>query len=300
LEWRKIGLVFAPPRDLGWMSTHAALPAVDPSGSRVFFSGRDRGGRAHVGWFELDPADPARVRAVSAEPVLAPGAPGTFDESGVTVSCVVGEGGRLYLYYTGWSLGMTVPFYLFAGLAISEDGGASFVRASEAPLLDRTSADPYLTASPWVIVEGGLWRMWYVSGTRWEQGPTGPRHFYNIRYAESKDGVRWERAGRVSIDYATAEEHAFSRPCVIRDGDRYRMWYSYRGAAYRLGYAESADGLLWERRDSEAGLGPSPGGFDSEMVAYPCVFDRGGRRYMLYNGNGYGETGIGLAVEAGR
>jgi hypothetical protein len=34
------------------------------------------------------------------------------------------------------------------------------------------------------------------------------------------------------------------------------------------------------------------------MQAYPFVFDEGGRRYMLYNGDGYGRTGIGLAVLA--
>jgi hypothetical protein len=74
------------------------------------------------------------------------------------------------------------------------------------------------------------------------------------------------------------------------------MWYASRGAAYRIGYAESADGLQWERKDGEAGLSVSAEGWDSEMIAYPCVFDHRGRRYMMYNGNGYGRTGIGLAV----
>jgi hypothetical protein len=32
------------------------------------------------------------------------------------------------------------------------------------------------------------------------------------------------------------------------------------------------------------------------MIEYPCVFDHDRRRYMLYNGNDYGRTGIGLAV----
>ena len=83
---------------------------------------------------------------------------------------------------------------------------------------------------------------------------------------------------------------------MVKDADVYRMWYSYRGAAYRIGYAESPDGLRWERRDAEAGIGLSASGWDSEMVAYPVVFDHAGERYMLYNGNGYGRTGIGLAV----
>ena len=83
MAWRKLGLVFAPPHDLAWMSSHAALPAIDPAGSRVYFSGRDRGGRAHIGWFDLDPDDPSRVRAVSPEPVVSPGPPGAFDDSGL-------------------------------------------------------------------------------------------------------------------------------------------------------------------------------------------------------------------------
>ena len=88
-----------------------------------------------------------------------------------------------------------------------------------------------------------------------------------------------------------ADEYAIARPTVVRDGDRYRMWYCSRGPAYRLGYAESADGLTWDRRDDEAGLEPSPGGWDSEMICYPAVYEADGRRFLLYNGNGYGATG---------
>jgi hypothetical protein len=48
--------------------------------------------------------------------------------------------------------------------------------------------------------------------------------------------------------------------------------------------------------DEEAGIDVSPSGWDSDMVEYACVFDHDGSRHMLYNGNGYGETGIGYAV----
>jgi hypothetical protein len=36
-------------------------------------------------------------------------------------------------------------------------------------------------------------------------------------------------------------------------------------------------------------------GWDSEMMCYPYVFDHKGERYMLYNGNGYGKSGFGIA-----
>ena len=45
------------------------------------------------------------------------------------------------------------------------------------------------------------------------------------------------------------------------------------------------------------GLTAGEDGWESEMVEYPCVFEWNRRRYMLYNGNDYGRTGVGLAVE---
>jgi len=231
--------------------------------------------------------------------ILSPGAVGTFDDAGVTSSCVVEHADCLYLFYTGWALGVSVPFYLHAGLAVSDDGGESFRRLSEAPLLERTAVDAYLTASPWVLIEDGVWRMWYVSGTEWQVTAAGPRHRYHIKYAESRDGARWDRRGLVCIDYQSPDEYAFGRPCVIKDADRYRMWYSRRGDSYRMGYAESRDGIAWTRDDERCVLDVSSGqGWDAEMVAYPVVADVAGERVMLYNGNGYGRTGIGLARQA--
>ena len=80
------------------------------------------------------------------------------------------------------------------------------------------------------------------------------------------------------------------------------MWYCYRGGenTYRAGYAESSDAVSWTRKDSLAGIDVSDSGWDSEMICYPCVFSHKGLKYMLYNGNSYGGTGCGLAVEIGR
>ena len=301
--WTKLGRVFEPPGDRDWMVSHAALPFALPLGGdrfRVFVSGRDASSRAQIGSFELALGDPDRgvpPRALGLDeaPSIRLGPLGAYDDSGVTGGCVTPYRDRLYHYFTGWSLGKTVPFYYFVGLAISEDGGRTFVKHSPAPILDRSPADPLLTASPCVHVEGDLWRMWYVSGVRWEIEDGQPKHYYRIQYAESDDGITWRRNGMPCLDFG-AGEYAFGRPSVLADGGRYRMWYSYRGAAYRIGYAESADGRTWERMDARVGIDVSPDGWDSEMIEYPHVFKHAGRLYMLYNGNGYGRTGVGLAV----
>jgi len=38
----------------------------------------------------------------------------------------------------------------------------------------------------------------------------------------------------------------------------------------------------------------------AESIEYAHVFDHKGSLYMLYNGNSYGKTGIGLAILAGK
>ena len=299
MRWTKRGRIFEPAGQAPWIVTHAALAVVDPidQGYRVYFCSRDQHGRSQIGYGHLTIEDSVtRLDRISPAAVLRPGPLGAFDDAGVTSACLVHHSGRSLLYYTGWSRGVSVPFYLQIGVAVSEDD-AEYRRISLAPLLDRSAVDPYLTASPWIIVEGSLWRMWYVSGTGWENVDGQIRHSYHIRYAESHDGLFWTRTGVVCIDYA-AGEFAFGRPCVIFDKElgRYRMWYSVRGDTYRLGYAESDDGIVWERRDWDAGLSPSADGWDSEMLTYPVVFDDRGTLHMLYNGNGYGRTGIGMAT----
>lgn len=125
-----------------------------------------------------------------------------------------------------------------------------------------------------------------------------PKHYYHIKYAESLNGIDWERKGIVCIDFKSNDEYAIARPCVLKEEGIYKMWYSYRGESYRIGYAESKDGIQWERKDKEAGIDVSATGWDSEMICCPHVFEHNGEKYMLYNGNGYGKTGIGLAVLA--
>lgn len=298
MKWTTRGIVVPAPPPLPWATSHAALPVVTKAGDalRLYCSSRDDQGRSHIaaGWLDLDHEGGSAT--FDEEIAITLGPLGSFDDHGVTSSCVVEHGGLVLQYYTGWSLGVTVPFYLAVGCTVSDDGGRTFTKVSDAPVLGRSSVDPYLTASPSVLVEDGVWRMWYVSGTEWQLRAGTARHRYHVKYAESADGIAWRPTGLVCIDYRDEDETAIARPCVIKDDDLYRMWYCSRGNAYRIGYAESGDGLVWTRKDDEIEIQPSPAGWDSEMQAYPFIFDAGGRRNMVYNGNGYGATGIGYAV----
>src|SRR5438067_8613744 len=149
---------------------------------------------------------------------------GTFDDSGVSTPWIVAYGGRHYLYYGGMHLGQSVPFYGFIGLAVSDDGGLTFEKWSEAPLIERGPHDPCMTGSPCVLVAGDVWRMWYYSGIAWGRVEGAPKHYYHIKYAESRDGITWARDGTVCIDFGPGE-YAIARPSVLHRDGRYRMWY---------------------------------------------------------------------------
>ena len=299
MRWIKKGLIIEPTGELYWMKTHASLPfaeRIQGNRYRIYFYGRDSKNRSLPGYIEIDIDQPAKILYITEKPILELGSLGAFDDSGVMPSWIVNHDGRKYMYYTGWTTGVTVPFYFYAGLAISLDGGATFQRSSPAPILDRDNIDPYLTASPSVIIENNMWRMWYVSCVGWKIEDDKPKHYYHIKYAESKDGIHWDRNGIVCIDFKSKDEYALARPCVLKENGTYRMWYSCRGESYRVGYAESEDGIKWQRKDEEVGIDVSESGWDSEMVEYAFVFNHSSKKYMLYNGNDYGKTGLGYAV----
>lgn len=295
-SWNKLGKIFSPPTDFWWARSYSMVPTallLNEDRYRVFFSGRDDENRSHIGFFDMDITNPLQILEVSPEPVLAPGELGCFDDSGVTPSWAIRRDGKVYLYYIGWNKRSSVRMGLITGLAVSDDGGKTFKRHSRAPILQRTDLEPFsILTGPCVIPQESVWKMWYVSGVGWEN-PDLPK--YNIKYAESIDGIHWKREGKVCIELRP-DEHALARPCVLKEDGIYKMWFSYKGSDYRIGYAQSVDGLSWSRNDRQAGIDVSTSGWDSQMIEYSYVFNHKGRKYMFYNGNNYGYDGIGLAV----
>lgn len=297
MKWAKVGMLFCPDANHPWMQTHAAGPFaehLEGDRFRIYFGCRDAANRTHIGALELDLARPDRILELDAQPVVAPGEPGLFDDSGTSMGCLVRDGDRRYLYYLGWNLGVTVPWRNTIGVAVAAKGERAFRKLSRAPLLDRCEADPFSISYPWVMNDGGRWRMWYGSNLAWGAQPQSMAHV--IKQADGRDALHWDRRGDIAIGAASPAEYAIAKPCVLKENGSYRMWYSHRGDTYRIGYAESSDGARWTRRDSEAGIDVSPSGWDSESVQYAHVFRHRGRLHMLYNGNQYGKTGFGLAI----
>jgi hypothetical protein len=299
MKWVKRGLVYAPRGDEIWARSHAYLPTVEVLGDdrlRVYFASLDEHKVGRIGFVDLSSEDPCRVIQVSQRPVFDIGSPGTFDDQGVSPSCILNVDGQKRLYYFGWQSAGKVPYLLFTGVAFYSEEEGVFHRYRRVPVMDRTNDEPFVRSAGFVLPEGSGYRMWYVSATGWwnQEGKTLPR--YTIRCTTSKDGLRWDGESRVCLSMRE-DEFRLGRPWVLKGRDCYRMWYSVRSTSkpYRIRYAESEDGWNWVRKDEEGGIDVSESGWDSEMVCFPCVVEVAGRTYMFYNGNGHGSTGFGVA-----
>lgn len=303
MRWVKRGIVYCPDGQMPWARSHAMVPTpfrLNDDVIRVFVTFLDGAGIGRPGYVDVAAADPLRVLAVSTQPLLEDGQPGTFDENGLLACSVVrAADGRLYLYYAGFETGTRIRYRLLSGLAISEDDGLTFTRYRPTPILERSPSELFIRGGPFCLYEPPLYRLWYAGGSQWTDLNGKMMPVYAIRYLESPNGFDWAESGEVQIDITDPDEHGFGRPFVIRwPGGGYRMFYSVRRrsyANYRLGYAESTDGRKWTRMDGYLNLDVTPGSFDSEAIMYAAPILIGERLYLFYNGNEFGREGFALA-----
>lgn len=301
MKWKKLGRIFNPDILETKGLSCALMPIVEilneeSSLLRVYFSPRDEKSRSQLYYFDFSLNDPFKILNISAEASFVEGTLGAFDDCGVTPGSFSEVDGKKAYYYTGWSLTKTVPMNNSIGLALYNSNNQKFERLAKGPIMTRTLHEPYSCASPFVMKDNGLYRMWYATMDDWKEVNGEPLHYYNIKYAESQDGINWKREATVAINYENESEYAFGRPFILKEDGIYKMWYAFRGQYYVIGYAESKDGYNWVRMDHLAGIDVSVEGWDSEMIEYPFILNFKNKKYMFYNGNGYGRTGIGLAV----
>jgi len=302
MKWRKHGLIYAPTGELWWAQSHAHLPTVDiidESVIRVYFASLDNNKYGRIGYVDLDIRDPNRILYVSKEPILSVGELGTFDDCGTVPSCVVTLNNMKYMYYVGFQRTERVPYMLFTGLSTSPVNSLEFKRFSRTPILDRSKEEPFSRSAAYVIFDDNMFKMWYWSCVEWTQADNLTHYNNVIRYATSRDGIYWQTHPHICIEPRFPDEYSIGRPCVIKEQRVYKMWYSIRSFSklYAIGYAESSDGIHWERKDNEAGIETSQTGWDSEMICYPVVVDINGKKHMFFNGNRHGATGFGFATQ---
>lgn len=298
--WKKVGLVYEPNMP-GF--THGSHPCAIHYKDDIFvvaFTCRDVERKSHV-FLSYATISGGQVSLTGSPKIaLFPGEPGTFDCDGVISVCLIEHNDQLYLYYVGWQNLPEGMWICDTGRAKLDAVNLTLTKEFLGPVLGRDKSNPLFAAGTAFHITNGVWHTWYNSGIKWEKTDQGWHHHYGIHHAQSTNGIDWVCDPGLCLPFADEYEYAFGRPSVYYRDGIYFMWFAHRAtkdiATYRIGFASSRDGLKWDRKDALAGIDVSAEGWDSEMICYPYIFEHCGRMYMLYNGNGYGRTGFGLAV----
>lgn len=259
---------------------------------------RDKNGISRIKYIDVSENNPSNVLYVSEKPSLDIGNAGCFDDNGVILGDIISVGKQLYLYYVGFQHVQKVKFFAFSGLAISENGGKTFERYSEVPILDRSPQGRFGRCIHTVIAEQEIFKCYYAVINDWKIINNIPYPVYNIWYTTSKDGIHFEKEDTCLCVDVEGNEYRIGRPKVYRYQEGYEMYYTRDMIPkdYIVGYATSIDGKNWTRQDEKAGLVKSEKGWDSEMACYPVKLSLSNKDYLFYNGNGMGKTGVGYAV----
>ena len=302
MHWEKIGRIFNPSDYTRHekLYTHASNPTVVKLQGdliRVFYSGRDKKNKSSVGAFDFN-MKTLNIEKVFFNPFAQPTKNTFFLKDGISVGTVIKIKSEEYLYFMGWQNPKLEHWRGDIGRFKLNKNGSLNLDPNH-PIVSKNDIDNISVSYPWIIKSrDGLFKMWYGSTITWDAGNNEMLHVIN--YATSQDGLRWSFKGQ-AIPSKVGFAQAFSRPTVYESCDlNYHMWFSYRsgtGTSYRIGYAKKDhSNNKWELLLNESIISLSTKGWDSEMLAYPCVYKFDDKLYMFYNGNQYGMTGIGLAV----
>lgn len=300
--------LLASPGDFNepWINHHLQAPNSLVVGDkvRIFFSTRlkdSEGFTSLPGFFDLLMTDYEKITSHSSSPALDLGQLGSFDRHGVYPSSVIHSRGRYIMAYGGWSRPIAPRFDVSIGIAESLDG-EKFSRLYQGPVIGKSPRSSFIQASPKIREFDDLYHIFYIAGESWASNGQRYEPRYLIRHAVSSDLRHWELSDAPIIPQTVPLESQAS-PDVFDFEGKFYMVFCFRSqteyftgaGAYKFGMASSSDLISWDRDDSLLIEDEYRQAWESEMRAYPNMLETNGHYTLFYNGNGVGETGIGMA-----
>ena len=243
--WEKKGNIFN--------EHHSQVPVVDEYETffRIYYSTRIEG-KSTPTFIDVDKNNPKKILNKSETSILKLGDAGSFDWAGVMPTEIITHEGIKFLYYIGWSLRVDVPYHNSLGLAVSEDNGQSWKKVSKGPVFSTSRLEPGYIGTVSILIENGIWRMWYLSCLNWVKSENGLEPTYDIKYAESMNGLDWTPLNITCIPL-TDDEGGISSQRVLKINNQYHMWYSIRNKldyrtntknSYKIKKSISNDGIV--------------------------------------------------------
>jgi hypothetical protein len=259
--------------------------------NRLFFNSRDEGNRSSI--YSIDLLGENLVpNSESIKLQHKFGLSNSYFSHGISIGNFFEFNEKSYISVMGWKLN---PGEHWAGRIgkIELDLNGNLMRISEKAWFDLDSEDPISLSYPAIYHDGQTLTMWYGSTVTWDTGNGDMIHI--LKEKKLNVGESFVSSDSV-IPYKIGQAQAFSRPSIVNYKNRNLMAYSYRGAndKYKIGFVWLDDFSTATQVGGIPPFLPSLNNWENEMVEYPSLFVRDKKLFMLYNGNDYGKTGIGI------
>ncbi|MCG3155713.1 MAG: hypothetical protein DKINENOH_02321 [bacterium] len=243
LAWEKFGgnPVLSPGPESAWDGWHARCSAVVFDGEKyhMFYMGASYSSRERIGL--ATSFDGIHWQKYQNNPILGPGAPGTWDQTQVYHPEVYFDGAMFYLWYAGYN-GSTMR----GGLATSPDG-MHWTKHPANPVLQVGAPGEWDDYGVWpnsgVVRSDGVFYLLYsaASNQNTSRGAIG--------LATSADGVHWTKHQGNPVLRAGApgswNQAGLGPGALLFDGTYFKLWFAGHTNptnTWHIGYAQSARG----------------------------------------------------------
>ena len=310
-HWDRIGLVFcldqcSQVNELNYSHTQCPFYLNLDNEERIYFSSRDKNNISRVFYIKIKACDQSITLTENKiyGPIIDRGNKDDFDSDGAMISWILKLKNDYLLYYTGWKVKKKFPYENSIGLCVSRKNSDSFKKIKTNPIIYKNKHDIFFTGTSCVINFKNIFFNYYMSCSEWITNPKTSRKEpkYCLKIATSKDSLNWKITNKVAIPLQ-GDWGGVSKASVVNIRGKLHMWFSYRGEfhyrlnkdqSYKIGYATSKNGYDWLIEEFSMNADNNQSG-DDLMQAYPHVFQKNNKLFMLYNGNEFGKSGIFLA-----
>jgi hypothetical protein len=286
--------LFFNPSSLGLHLSHCANPLIVPfmgERLRLFFNSRDRLQRSDIYSVEIDKESLRPIMATFRLEVKA-GAGNHFGLHGISLGSHFKYGSQSLLATMGWCIEYGKHWHGVIG-RVYLNNLAHVCHVDSTPWIDLNTDDPISMSYPAVFSDSHELLIWYGSTVTWDAGNSEMLH---ILKESTTVGLSSKILSARHLPYVLGSAQAFARPSIIKIMDRLLMAYSFRGAQqrYSIGFVWLDDLNTATHLNGLSGFFPAEESWENEMVEYPFLFVHKEEVYMLYNGNSFGQSGIGI------
>jgi hypothetical protein len=282
--------LFYMNQKLHYASNPAAM-AIRDSQVRIYFNSRDRQNRSNIYSIDLygEKLEPD-YSSISLQ--HSHGTKDSYFSHGLSVGQIFSMNNEKSLSVMGWKNYVDKHWEGRIGY-IPFDAQGNLTQLLPKPWMDLDNQDSISLSYPAIYEDINSTVIWYGSTLTWDAGNGEMLHILKEARLSSDGRVI---KGDKKLPYVLGSAQAFSRPAVVQIDKDFLLAYSYRGntTKYRIGF------MLLGNFNSASHLGgisaflTSKNEWESEMVEYPSFFSFQDQLFMLYNGNAFGKTGIGI------